>query len=258
MRVIISRDVIFNELEIPCLKDNTITNNHSCDPSPSSISVEVETISEPTLEPPQEPETNFEPSATSSSSPIPKASDPILDGSNEEEEHPEAQTQALRNYQLARDRVRRVHKDHPRTPVPETSDPIIDGFDEEEEHPEAQTQALRDYQLARDRVRRVPKDHSWYGFSYIKIVSKFSMQLCKPVTTPLASHLNFPTKRILKLNSSLSPCLSDGEKDRGSRLPVISSRLRPVSEGYNPNHHFSSLLTPRRGNATARCPILVW
>ncbi|KAI5666307.1 hypothetical protein M9H77_16160 [Catharanthus roseus] len=101
-------------LELPCLKDNTITNNPSCDPSPSSIPVEVETISEPTLEPPQEPETNSEPSTPSSSSPVPKASDPILDGSDEEEEHPEAQTQALRDYQLTRDRVRRVPKDHPR------------------------------------------------------------------------------------------------------------------------------------------------
>ncbi|KAI5673315.1 hypothetical protein M9H77_13679 [Catharanthus roseus] len=101
-------------LEIPCLKDNTITNNPSCDPSPSSIPVEVETISEPTLEPPQELETNFVPSAPSSSSPVPEASDPILDGSDEEEEHPEAQTQALRDYQLARDRVHRVPKDHPR------------------------------------------------------------------------------------------------------------------------------------------------
>ncbi|KAI5656851.1 hypothetical protein M9H77_25644 [Catharanthus roseus] len=101
-------------LEILCLKGNTITNNPSCDPSPSSIPVEVETISEPTVEPPQEPETNSKPSAPSSSSPVPEASNPILDGSDEEEEHYEAQTQALRNYQLARDRVRRVPKDHPR------------------------------------------------------------------------------------------------------------------------------------------------
>ncbi|KAI5676862.1 hypothetical protein M9H77_07812 [Catharanthus roseus] len=100
-------------LELPYLKDNTITNNPSCDPSPSSIPVEVETISEPTLEPPQELETNSKPSACSSSSPVPEASDLILDGSDQEEEHPEAQTQALRDYQLARDRVCRVSKDHP-------------------------------------------------------------------------------------------------------------------------------------------------
>ncbi|KAI5668947.1 hypothetical protein M9H77_18800 [Catharanthus roseus] len=42
------------------------------------------------------------------------------------------------------------------------------------------------------------------------------------------------------------------ERDRGSRLPVISSRLRPVSEGYNPDHHFSSPSMPRRGSTTAR------
>ncbi|KAI5682206.1 hypothetical protein M9H77_03434 [Catharanthus roseus] len=101
-------------LELPYLKDNTITSNPSCNPSPSSIPVEVETISESTLEPSQEPETNSEPSAPSSSYPVPEASYPILDGSDEEEEHPEAQTQALRDYQLSRDRVRRVPKDHPR------------------------------------------------------------------------------------------------------------------------------------------------
>ncbi|KAI5673655.1 hypothetical protein M9H77_14019 [Catharanthus roseus] len=89
---------------MPCLKDNTITDNPSCDPSPSSIPVEVETISEPTLEPPQEPETNSESSAPSST-PVPETSDPILDGSDEEEEHLEAQTQALSDYQLARVRV---------------------------------------------------------------------------------------------------------------------------------------------------------
>ncbi|KAI5673654.1 hypothetical protein M9H77_14018 [Catharanthus roseus] len=41
------------------------------------------------------------------------------------------------------------------------------------------------------------------------------------------------------------------------RLPVISSRLRPISEGYNPDHHFSSLSTPRRCNATAWHPVLL-
>ncbi|KAI5678192.1 hypothetical protein M9H77_09142 [Catharanthus roseus] len=87
-------------------------------PTPSSISVEVETIYEPSLDPPQEPETYPESSAPSSSTPvlpsIPETPDPILYGSDEEEEHPKAQTQALRDYQLARDRVRRVPKNHPR------------------------------------------------------------------------------------------------------------------------------------------------
>ncbi|KAI5654315.1 hypothetical protein M9H77_31502 [Catharanthus roseus] len=45
-------------------------------------------------------------------------------------------------------------------------------------------------------------------------------------------------------------------RDRGSRLPVISSRLRPVSEGYNLDHHFSSLSTPRHDSAAARRPVL--
>ncbi|KAI5670914.1 hypothetical protein M9H77_11278 [Catharanthus roseus] len=39
---------------------------------------------------------------------IPETLDPLLEGSDEEEEHPEAQAQALRDYQLARDRVRRA------------------------------------------------------------------------------------------------------------------------------------------------------
>ncbi|KAI5675503.1 hypothetical protein M9H77_06453 [Catharanthus roseus] len=64
----------------------------------NSIPVEEETISEPSLDPPQEPETNSESSTPSSSTPVPETSDPILDGSDEEEEHPEAQTQALKDY----------------------------------------------------------------------------------------------------------------------------------------------------------------
>ncbi|KAI5659616.1 hypothetical protein M9H77_28409 [Catharanthus roseus] len=66
----------------------------------------------------EEPETNPESSAPSSSTPvlpsIPETPDPILDGSDEEEEHPEALAQAFRDYQLARDRVHSVPKDHPR------------------------------------------------------------------------------------------------------------------------------------------------
>ncbi|KAI5650983.1 hypothetical protein M9H77_36988 [Catharanthus roseus] len=97
-----------------CLKDKPITDNPPSILTPSSIPVEVETISQPSLDPPQEPETNSEFSAPSSSTPVPETSDPILDGFDEEEEHPDAQTQALRDYQLARDRVCRVPKDHPR------------------------------------------------------------------------------------------------------------------------------------------------
>ncbi|KAI5654509.1 hypothetical protein M9H77_31696 [Catharanthus roseus] len=66
----------------------------------------------------EKPGTNHESSGPSSSilvlPSILETPDPILDGSDEEEEHPEAQTQALRDYQTARDRVCRVPKDHPR------------------------------------------------------------------------------------------------------------------------------------------------
>ncbi|KAI5671108.1 hypothetical protein M9H77_11472 [Catharanthus roseus] len=99
---------------MPCLKDKLISDNPPSILTPSSIPVELETIFESPLDLPQEPETNPESFAPSSSTPVPETSDPILDGSDEEEEHPEAKTQALRDYQLARDRVRRVPKDHPR------------------------------------------------------------------------------------------------------------------------------------------------
>ncbi|KAI5675601.1 hypothetical protein M9H77_06551 [Catharanthus roseus] len=99
---------------MPCLKDKPIIDNPQSILTPSSIPVEVETIFKPSLDPPQEPETNSESFSPSSSTPIPETSYPILDGSEEEEERPEAQTQALRDYQLARDRLRRVPKDRPR------------------------------------------------------------------------------------------------------------------------------------------------
>ncbi|KAI5678648.1 hypothetical protein M9H77_09598 [Catharanthus roseus] len=56
---------------------------------------------------------------------------------------------------------------------------------------------------------------------------------------------------------SVSPCLSIGEvrelaRDRGRRLPVIPSQLRPVSDDYNSRSSFSLLSTLRRGSATAR------
>ncbi|KAI5642391.1 hypothetical protein M9H77_00180 [Catharanthus roseus] len=77
----------------------------------------VEVTSEPSLEPPQEPDNNQVLPTSSSSTPdppsIPETIDPVLEGSDEEE-HPESQAQALRDYQLARDRVRRVPEDHPR------------------------------------------------------------------------------------------------------------------------------------------------
>ncbi|KAI5675611.1 hypothetical protein M9H77_06561 [Catharanthus roseus] len=44
------------------------------------------------------------------------------------------------------------------------------------------------------------------------------------------------------------------ERDRGRRLPVIPSRLRPFPEGYNPRSYFSLPSTPRRGSAAARRP----
>ncbi|KAI5675512.1 hypothetical protein M9H77_06462 [Catharanthus roseus] len=78
----------------------------------------VEVTSEPPLEPSQEPKTNEELVTTSSSVPdlpsVPETLDPVLEGSDEEEEHPETQAQALRDYQLTRDRARRVPKEHSR------------------------------------------------------------------------------------------------------------------------------------------------
>ncbi|KAI5669381.1 hypothetical protein M9H77_19234 [Catharanthus roseus] len=62
-------------------------------------------MSEPPLESPLEPETNpMIPTPFSSThvlSSILESPDPILEGSDEEVEHPEAQAQALRDYQLA-------------------------------------------------------------------------------------------------------------------------------------------------------------
>ncbi|KAI5658323.1 hypothetical protein M9H77_27116 [Catharanthus roseus] len=42
---------------------------------------------------------------------VPKTLVPKLEGSDEEVEHPEAEAQAIRDYQLSRDRVRRAHKE---------------------------------------------------------------------------------------------------------------------------------------------------
>ncbi|KAI5671159.1 hypothetical protein M9H77_11523 [Catharanthus roseus] len=79
---------------MPCLKDEPISGSPSSVPTPNSI---------------PEPETNPELPATSSSTPdppsIPKTLDPVLEVFDEEEEHPEAHAQALRDYQFVRDRV---------------------------------------------------------------------------------------------------------------------------------------------------------
>ncbi|KAI5677843.1 hypothetical protein M9H77_08793 [Catharanthus roseus] len=64
------------------------------------------------FESPLEPETNpvipTQSSSTLVPSSIPETSNPVLEGSDEEAEHPEAQVQAFRDYQLARNRVRRL------------------------------------------------------------------------------------------------------------------------------------------------------
>ncbi|KAI5666811.1 hypothetical protein M9H77_16664 [Catharanthus roseus] len=74
-----------------------VSNLRACVPG------EVEVTSEPSLEPSQEPETNEKLVTPSSSIPYPpsvlETRDTELEGSDEEEEHPEAQAQALRDYQ---------------------------------------------------------------------------------------------------------------------------------------------------------------
>ncbi|KAI5675741.1 hypothetical protein M9H77_06691 [Catharanthus roseus] len=96
---------------MPCLKDKLISDSPPSVPAPSSIPVEVEVIPEPLLESPLEPETNPvipTPSSRTCSFSIPENPDPVLEGSDKEVEHLEAQAQALRDYQLARDRVCRT------------------------------------------------------------------------------------------------------------------------------------------------------
>ncbi|KAI5671186.1 hypothetical protein M9H77_11550 [Catharanthus roseus] len=91
---------------MPCLKDEPIFDSPSSVPTPNSIPVEVEVTFEPSLESPQEPETNPELSASPRSTldppSIPETLDPVLKGFDEEEEHPEVHAQALRDYQLVR------------------------------------------------------------------------------------------------------------------------------------------------------------
>ncbi|KAI5675604.1 hypothetical protein M9H77_06554 [Catharanthus roseus] len=94
-----------------CLKDKLISDSLPSVPASSSIPVEVEVIPEPPLESPLEPETNPvipTPSSRTCSFSIPENPDAVLEGSDKEAEHLEAQAQALRDYQLARDRVCRV------------------------------------------------------------------------------------------------------------------------------------------------------
>ncbi|KAI5678347.1 hypothetical protein M9H77_09297 [Catharanthus roseus] len=93
VRVVVSRDVVFNELDMPCLRTETKPESSSSTSIVENILVEVEVTSEPshehTLEPELEPETNKESS-------IPKPDEPILDNSDDDDEnHLEAQAQAL-------------------------------------------------------------------------------------------------------------------------------------------------------------------
>ncbi|KAI5658679.1 hypothetical protein M9H77_27472 [Catharanthus roseus] len=70
--------------------------------APSSIPVEVEVTSKPSQEHIQEPETNEELDILSSNVPdptsVPETHIPELKDSDDEEEHPEAQAQAFRDY----------------------------------------------------------------------------------------------------------------------------------------------------------------
>ncbi|KAI5659512.1 hypothetical protein M9H77_28305 [Catharanthus roseus] len=94
---------------MPRLKDKLISDSPPSVPTPSSISVEVEVISEPLLESPLEPETNLVISTPFSSTldpfSIPETPDLVLEDSDEDAEHLEPHAQALRDYQLERDRV---------------------------------------------------------------------------------------------------------------------------------------------------------
>ncbi|KAI5664602.1 hypothetical protein M9H77_23925 [Catharanthus roseus] len=103
---------------MPCLKDKPVSDSPPSVSTPTSIPIEVEVTYEPSLVPTQEPETNKELVTLSSNildpPSIPEILNPVLEDSDEEEEHPEAQAQALRDYQLVRDRVRRVPKEYPR------------------------------------------------------------------------------------------------------------------------------------------------
>ncbi|KAI5668982.1 hypothetical protein M9H77_18835 [Catharanthus roseus] len=93
VRVVVSGDVVFNKLDMPCLRTETKLESAYGTPVVENILVEVEVTSEPshehTLEPELEPETNKESS-------IPEPNELILGDSDNDEDHPKAQAQALR------------------------------------------------------------------------------------------------------------------------------------------------------------------
>ncbi|KAI5675665.1 hypothetical protein M9H77_06615 [Catharanthus roseus] len=96
-------------IQLIYLKDKPVSDSSPSVRTPSSIPVEVEVTSKPSLELTQEPETNEELVIPSSSIPDPpsilETLNPMLEDFDEEEEHPETQAQAFRDYQLARNRV---------------------------------------------------------------------------------------------------------------------------------------------------------
>ncbi|KAI5654687.1 hypothetical protein M9H77_31874 [Catharanthus roseus] len=90
---------------MPCLKAKTNPDSPSDIPVDGNIPVEVEDTSEPS-QPHDQPETSGGSDIPTSEQP--ETSTPEFENSDEDEEdHPEAQAQALRDYQLSRDRVRR-------------------------------------------------------------------------------------------------------------------------------------------------------
>ncbi|KAI5666438.1 hypothetical protein M9H77_16291 [Catharanthus roseus] len=90
---------------MPCLKAKTNPNSPSDIPVNGNIPVEVEDTFEPS-QPHDQPETSGGSDITTSQQP--ETSTPESEISDEDDEdHPEAQAQALRDYQLSRDRVRR-------------------------------------------------------------------------------------------------------------------------------------------------------
>ncbi|KAI5649670.1 hypothetical protein M9H77_35675 [Catharanthus roseus] len=99
---------------MPCLKDKPVSDSPSGIPRIGSIPVEVEVTFEPSQEHTHEPQTNEELDILSS---VPDLTSVLetdvlgLEGSDDEEDHPEAQAQTLRDYQLSRDRFRRAHKE---------------------------------------------------------------------------------------------------------------------------------------------------
>lgn len=100
-----SRDVVFNELDMLYLKAKTVLESSTNVPTVGNIPVEVEDTSGPSQEYTHEPETNEELDVLAS---LLETDVPELENFNDDEDHPEAQAQALRDYQLSRDRARRM------------------------------------------------------------------------------------------------------------------------------------------------------